>query len=87
MKLNYDFVTTLLKYSTAADHWTFKTKNDINGHSRKLVVYADQTFYENDPSIDYDNILISYMTRKELNELKNTLIKHGFTERTGGATL
>ena len=84
MKINYYFLTTLLKYSNAADHWTFKTKNDINGHSRKLVVYADKTLYENDPSIDYDNILISYMTRKELNELKNTLIKHGFSERSGG---
>jgi hypothetical protein len=47
-------------------------------------VYEDLTFYEDDPSIDYDNILISYMTRKELNELKNTLIKHGFSERVGG---
>ena len=84
MNINYDFLTILLKYSRAADHWTFKTKNDINGHSRKLVVYADQTIYENDPSIDYDNILISYMTKKELNELKKTLLSHGFTERTGG---
>ena len=84
MKINYDFIATLLKYSNAADHWTFKTKNGINGHSRKLVVYANQTLYENDPSIDYDNIIISYMTRKELNELKNTLISHGFIERTGG---
>jgi len=84
MKLNYDFIATLLKYSKATDHWTFKTKNDINGHSRKLVVYEDLTFYEDNPSIDYDNILISYMTRKELNELKNTLIRHGFSERSGG---
>lgn len=84
MKINYEYLTTVIKYSNGADHLTFKTKNDINGHSRKLVVYADQTFYENDPSIDYDNIIISFMTKKELNELKNTLIKRGFTERQGG---
>lgn len=87
MKLNYDFVATLLKCSAAADHFTFKTKNDINGHSRKLVVYADRTWYENDPSIDCDNILISYMTKKELNELKKTLVLHGFPERQAGAAL
>ena len=84
MKINYDFLTTLLKYSNTADYWTFKTKNNVHGYSRKLVVYADQTFYENDPSIDYDNIIISFMTKKELNELKNTLIKHGFSERKAG---
>lgn len=84
MKINYDFLTTLLKYSKAADHWTFKTKNDVHGCSRKLVVYADQTLYENDPSIDYDNIIISYMTKKELNELKKTLLSRGFTERKAG---
>ena len=84
MKINYDFIATLLKYSNIADYWTFKTKKDVYGYSRKLVVYADQTFYENDPSIDYDNIIISFMTKKELNELKNTLTKHGFSERKAG---
>ena len=84
MKINYDILALLLLNMETSKHITFKTKNDINGHSRKLVVYADQTFYENDPSIDYDNIIISYMTKKELNELKKTLIKHGFSERTGG---
>ena len=84
MKINYDILALLLLNMETSKHITFKTKNDINGHSRKLVVYADQTFYENDPSIDYDNIIISYMTKKELNELKKTIIKHGFSERTGG---
>jgi len=84
MKLNYDYLTRLMKYSGSMHYYTFKTKNDINGHSRKLVVYEDLTFFENDPSIEYDNILISYMTRKELNELKNALIKHGFSERAYG---
>ena len=84
MKINYNYLARLMKYSGSMHYYTFKTKNDINGHSRKLVVYEDLTFYENDPSIDYDNILISYMTKKELNELKKTLISHGFTERTGG---
>ena len=84
MKINYDILAMMLENISPSDHWTFKTKNDINGHSRKMVVYADGAFHENDPSIDYDNILISYMTKKELNELKNTLVKHGFTERTGG---
>ena len=84
MKINYDYLARLMKYSGSMHYYTFATKNDINGNSRKLVVYEDLTFYENDPCIDYDNILISYMTRKELNELKRTLIKHGFSERSGG---
>lgn len=84
MKINYDYLAHLMKYSGSMHYYTFKTKNDINGHSRKLVVYEDLTFYENDPSIDYDNILISYMTKKELNELKKTLTNHGFSERSGG---
>lgn len=37
--------------------------------------------------INYDNILISCMTKKELNELKKTLTARGFVERSGGATL
>ena len=84
MKINYDYLARLMKYSGSMHYYTFTTKNDINGHSRKLVVYEDLTFFENNPSIEYDNILISYMTRKELDELKNTLIHHGFSERTGG---
>lgn len=87
MKINYDILARLLENVSPSEYLTFKTKNDINGHSRKMVAHADRTWYENDPSIDCDNILISYMTKKELNELKNTLIKHGFTERSGGATL
>ena len=84
MKINYDYLARLMKYSGSMHYYTFKTKNDINGNNKKIVVYEDLTFYEDNPNIEYDNTLISYMTRKELNELKTTLIKHGFTERTGG---
>ena len=84
MKLNYDYLARLMKYSGSMHYYTFTTKNDINGHSRKLVVYEDLTFFEDNPSIDYYNILISHMTRKELNELKKTLMRRGFSERSGG---
>ena len=84
MKINYDYLARLMKYSGSMHYYTFKTKNDINGNNKKIVVYEDLTFYEDNPNIEYDNTLISYMTKKELNELKNTLIKHGFSERTGG---
>ena len=84
MKINYDYLARLMKYSGSMHYYTFKTKNDINGNNKKIVVYEDLTFYEDNPNIEYDNTLISYMTKKELNELKTTLISHGFTERTGG---
>ena len=84
MKINYTILTLLLSSMEISKHITFKTKNNINGHSRKLVVYKDHTLYEDDPSIDYDNIMISNMSVRELNELKKTLLSRGFTERTGG---
>ena len=84
MKINHTILTLLLSDMETSKHITFKTKNNINGHSRKLVVYNNHTFYEDDPSIDYDNIMISNMSTRELNELKKTLIKHGFSERVGG---
>ena len=84
MKINYDILALLLLNMETSKHITFKTKNNINGYSRKLVVYKDHTFYEDDPSIDYDNIMISNMSTRELNELKKELIKHGFSERAGG---
>lgn len=84
MKINYDILSLLLLNMETSKHVTFKTKNNINGYSRKLVIYKDHTLYEDDPSIDYDNIMISNMSTRELNELKKTLIKHGFSERTGG---
>ena len=84
MKINYDILALLLLNMETSKHITLKTKNNINGHARKLVVYNNHTFYEDDPSIDYDNIMISNMSTRELNELKNTLINHGFSERTGG---
>ena len=84
MKINYTILTLLLSDMETSKHITFKTKNNINGHSRKLVVYNNHTFYEDDPSIDYDNIMISNMSTRELNELKKELIKHGFSERKAG---
>ena len=84
MKINYDILALLLLNMESSKHITFKTKNNINGYSRKLVVYKDHTFYEDDPSIDYDNIMISNMSTRELNELKKELIKHGFSERKAG---
>ena len=84
MKINYDILALLLLNVETSKHITLKTKNNINGHSRKLVVYNNHTFYEDDPSINYDNIMISNMSTRELNELKKTLIKHGFSERVGG---
>ena len=84
MKINYTILTLLLSDMETSKHITFKTKNNINGHSRKLVVYNNHTFYEDDPFIDYDNIMISNMSARELNELKKELIKHGFSERSGG---
>ncbi len=84
MKINYTILTLLLSNMKTSKHITFKTKNNINGHSRKLVVYNNSTFYEDDPSIDYDNIMISNMSTRELNELKKELLSRGFSERTGG---
>ena len=84
MKINYDILALLLLNMEPSKHITFKTKNNINGHSRKLVAYKDHTFYEDDPSIDYDNIMISNMSTRELNELKKTLLSRGFSERSGG---
>ena len=84
MKINYDILALLLLNMETSKHITLKTKNNVNGHSRKLVIYNNHTFYEDDPSIDYDNIMISNMSTRELNKLKNTLINHGFSERTGG---
>lgn len=84
MKINYDILALLLLNMESSKHITFKTKNNINGYSRKLVVYKDHTFYEDDPSIDYDNIMISNMSTRELNELKKELINHGFSERKAG---
>ena len=84
MKINYDYLARLMKYNGSMHYYTFKTKNDINGNTKKIVVYDDMTFTEPNPSHDYDNILISYMTKKELNELKKTLLSRGFSERTGG---
>ncbi len=84
MKINYTILTLLLSDMKTSKHITFKTKNSINGHSRKLVVYNNHTFYEDDPSIDYDNIMISNMSTRELNELKKTLPSRGFSERSGG---
>ena len=84
MKINYDILALLLLNMESSKHITFKTKNNINGYSRKLVVYKDHTFYEDDPSIDYDNIMISNMSARELNELKKTLLSRGFSKRSGG---
>ena len=84
MKINYDILALLLLNMETSKHITLKTKINVNGHSRKLVVYNNHTFYEDDPSIDYDNIMISNMSTRELNKLKKELLSRGFSERSGG---
>ena len=84
MKINYTILALLLSDMDTSKHITFKTKNNINGYSRKLVVHKDHTFYEDDPSIDYDNIMMSNMSTRELNELKKELLSRGFSERACG---
>lgn len=84
MNLNYDILATILKYSTNTGHVTFKTKNDVNGNNKKIVVYNDMTFIEPNPSHEFDHILISNMSTRELSKLKKSLITFGLKERQGG---
>ena len=84
MKINYTILALLLSDMETSKHVTFKTKNDINGNNKKIVVYNDMAFIEPNPSHEFDHILISNMSTRELNELKKELTKHGFTERQGG---
>ena len=84
MKINYTALAFLLSEMEVATYHCFKTKNNINGNNKKLVVFNDMTFLEPNPSFEFDNILISNMSARELNELKKELLSRGFLERTGG---
>ena len=84
MKINYTALAFLRSEMEVSSHHCFKTKNNINGNNKKIVVYNDMTFTEPNPSHEFDNILISTMSTRELNELKKELLSRGFSERSGG---
>ena len=84
MKINYTALAFLLSEMEVSSYYCFKTKNNINGNNKKIVVYNDMTFTEPNPSHEFDNILISTMSTRELNELKKELLSRGFSERSGG---
>lgn len=84
MKINYDILTMMLENISPSEYLTFKTKNDINGNNKKIVVYNDMTFIEPNPSHEFDHILISNMSTRELNKLKKSLITFGLKERQSG---
>ena len=84
MKINYTALAFLLSEMEVATYYCFKTKNNVNGNNKKLVVFNDMTFLEPNPSFEFDNILISNMSTRELNVLKKELLSRGFSERAGG---